>query len=73
MTDDELRAIIAERLARWTERLVSSHATPMVLVGIGHDANSGTVVVCALEDGAFSETRHLRALLRYAIDHLPNA
>jgi hypothetical protein len=42
--------ITKERLARWAVRLESQHATPLVLVGIGHDHVSGNLVVCLPED-----------------------
>ena len=51
MTREQVKAIITERLGRWAERLLESHATPVVLVAVGHDARSGQLVVCACEDG----------------------
>lgn len=50
MHSSQIRAINDERLGRWKERLVSEHATPMLLVGAGHDHNKGRVVICTLED-----------------------
>lgn len=43
-------AITRARLASWERRLAEEHATPAVLVGIGHDEAAGTVVVVAPED-----------------------
>ena len=71
MTAEELQALTEERLRRWTARLVAEHATPMVLVAVGHDHALGKIVICTLEDGPFSEARYLRGLLRYASEHLP--
>lgn len=50
MTSDEVREICNERLTRWRDHLVSKHATPMVLIGVGHDEAEGSVVMC-LPDG----------------------
>lgn len=49
MNDEEVRAICRERLALWTEHLVSDHATPILLIGVGHDKRSGEVVLCTTE------------------------
>jgi hypothetical protein len=70
MTPEEIQALTEERLRRWTARLVAEHATPMVLVAVGHDHASGKIVICALEDGPMSEDEAIRALLRYALHHL---
>ena len=45
----QIEQISKERLDRWVNFLVSEHATPVVLVGVGHDHKSGTVVLCAPE------------------------
>src|SRR5436309_5857950 len=50
LTADEIRAICEDRLARWTEKLVGEHATPVVLVGVGHDARKGMLVICAVDE-----------------------
>jgi hypothetical protein len=39
------------RLKAWAELLARARATPFVLVGIMHGAESGTPVVCTCEDG----------------------
>ena len=49
MTPEEIKAICVERLGRWTSRLTEHHATPMVLVGVGHDHKKGQVVVLTTE------------------------
>jgi len=45
----QIEAICAERLERWRERLVQEHATPFLLLGLGHDQKSGQVVVVTTE------------------------
>ena len=70
MTGCQLDDINKERLSRWRIRLLNSHATATVLVGIGHDRNSGQWVLCALEDGPTSENAALAAILRKAADML---
>ena len=50
MDNGEINAICDERLGRWTQRLVGEHATPVLLVGVGHDHKEGAVVLCTLED-----------------------
>jgi hypothetical protein len=50
MDTTEVRDICTQRFAGWTERLVASHATPVLLLGIGHDHNSGQLNVITMED-----------------------
>lgn len=50
MTRDQVAAINRDRLARWAEKLTREHATPVLLLGVGHDHTSGQVVLCTLED-----------------------
>ena len=50
MNSGEVKAICNERLGRWTDRLVGEHATPVLLVGVGHDYKKGALVLCTLED-----------------------
>jgi hypothetical protein len=42
--------ITKDRLDKWAQRLSESHATPMMLLGVGHDQHKGTLVVCTLEE-----------------------
>jgi hypothetical protein len=37
MTPHEQRQLIRERFARWTQQLVALQATPIILIGVGHD------------------------------------
>lgn len=50
MDTKQIRQINVERLGNWTHKMVSSHATPMLLIGVGHDHVSGKRVICTLED-----------------------
>jgi len=72
MTSREIRAIIraicAGRLAGWADRLVEEHATPAVLIGVGHGRVSGRLCLCVTEDG-FTDAQ-IAALLRCVADEL---
>lgn len=59
--------ITEERLARWKKRLSEAHATPVVLVAIGHDEHKGRPVICTTEDIKDSDLAHL---LLYAAKEL---
>ena len=61
--------ITDERLNRWKERLRESHATPLCLIGIGHDHNSGTPVVVTLEEEEMPLAT-LRLFLRIVLSKL---
>ena len=50
MDKKRIREICTERLDSWTNHLVSEHATPAMLIGVGHDHKSGRLVVCTTED-----------------------
>jgi hypothetical protein len=52
-------AITEERLARWKKRLAESHATPVALIGIGHDHVSRQRVLCTVEDIPLDQLREL--------------
>lgn len=49
MTSAEIQKIGAARLASWLKLLVEDHATPVLLVGVGHDAQVGVTSVCVPE------------------------
>lgn len=42
--------ITQERLKSWAKRLSEQHATPLLMLGMGHDANAGQLVVLTVED-----------------------
>lgn len=50
MTSGEVAAVTTERLKRWGERLTEAHATPALLVGVGHDHAGGQLHVVIPED-----------------------
>ena len=50
MDSEEIEAICSERLERWQKKLEGEHATPVLLMGVGHDHNKGKLVVCCTED-----------------------
>lgn len=68
MTRQQIVSITRERLDRWAERLAGEHATPAVLVGVGHDHREGNLVLCVTEDGP-SEAE-IAAFLRWAARQL---
>lgn len=41
--------ITSERLNEWRDRLREEHATPLVLLGVGHEHKSGQLVLCVPE------------------------
>ncbi|HEV8639400.1 MAG TPA: hypothetical protein VG370_34765 [Chloroflexota bacterium] len=63
-----VEAITRERLGRWARDCVRHHATPLVLVAVGHDERSGTVYVCRTEDGP--SDAEIGALLRRVAQEL---
>lgn len=67
MTPDDIKAICVQRLGSWTSRLTEQHATPMVLVGVGHDHKSGQVVVLTTEE---MSQQDIVAFLALAVHHL---
>lgn len=65
------KAINDERLGRWKIQLNRKHATPVLLLGIGHDHNSGNLTLLTTEDITDEE---LKLFLEYALkslSHLP--
>jgi len=69
VTTDELRAIVEDRLERWAARLVDGHATPLVLVGVGHDHARGQIVVVTLDEHEM-QAEVIAAFLLSAVDQL---
>jgi hypothetical protein len=64
-----VEAITNERLAKWIKHLGNEHATPLLLVGIGHDEKSGQVVICAVDEPE-TDPDFLKRILRFAIESL---
>lgn len=49
MDSQSVRQICQERLGIWTEDLVADHATPVLVLGIGHDHARGKMSLCVPE------------------------
>ena len=67
MTTTQCAAICETRLRSWRDILIRQHATPILLIGMGHDTHTGEVQMIAVEDLTHDE---LRALLCYAVREL---
>lgn len=65
-----VETITAERLARWSKRLSESHATPLLLLAVGHDHVSGQLVICTLEEPEISNSA-IRGYLEATLRALP--
>ena len=57
MNRQEVIDICDERLDRWKTALVFEHATPVLLLGVSHDHNSGKCVLCTTEEMSDSAIR----------------
>jgi hypothetical protein len=44
------KKITHERLGIWEKRMEESHATPVLLVGVGHDHVCGRLTLCTTTD-----------------------
>jgi len=61
----DVQAITIERLKDWGADCIRDHATPALLLAIGHDDRSGEVHVYVPDDPLFDK-RAIRELLRMA-------
>jgi len=43
------KGITEERLKSWKKKLAEANATPIILIGVGHDHKSGELVLCVPE------------------------
>lgn len=50
----QLGEITRSRLARWTDKLDLENATPVMLLGVGHDHKSGQLVICVPDEPQFN-------------------
>lgn len=66
MNKREIRKICRERLGKWTERMVEEHATPFILLGIGHDHKIGKRVICTVENEEMTTDRIIALILDMA-------
>lgn len=69
MTTDMIEKICRERIGGWVEKLVREHSTPLLLVGVGHDAKRGQITLCTLDE-PIADKQSLVATLRFAIKQL---
>ena len=60
-------SITKGRLKGWARRLAQEHATPIVLVGVGHDEKQGQLVVLTVED---MDDEMLAGSLAFALEQL---
>jgi len=61
--------ITKERLYNWMQKMKQSNATPILLVGIGHEQTSGQIVICTLDEPELRQET-IREFLRYALKQL---
>lgn len=61
--------IVDDRLHGWAKLLKQQDATPMILLGVGHNRNSGALVVLTVEDDEMDKATIL-GFLRGAIAKL---
>lgn len=54
MTQQEVAAVVEDRVTKWAKRLIEMHSTPFLLIGFGHDHRQGMAVTC-LEDGVTTQ------------------
>lgn len=47
----DAKKITVDRLKGWKKKLAESNATPIALVGVGHEQHRGKLVLCICEDG----------------------
>ncbi len=67
MTKEKIQDITTDRLARWAKKSIANHATPVIMVHVGHDHNSGQIGICTTED---MDNRTLKAFLQQVIRQL---
>jgi hypothetical protein len=59
-----IEAIVHTRLKSWANDLIELHATPVLLVGVGHDENKGQIQLCTCKEVT---NEQIRAILQAAI------
>ena len=55
MSPEQVAEVTAFRLSDWGRMLVAKHATPAVLIAVGHDHVSGDVTVLVPDDATMQE------------------
>ena len=64
MQRSQINKINVERLTGWKNKLNDQHATPVLLMGIGHDQNEGQMSICVTED---MDDTHILLFLKEAV------
>ena len=67
MNREKAKQVTRDRLHRWGAYLADNISTPVLLVGIGHGPEMGTVRLCATEDSTHAK---LEAFLLFALHKL---
>jgi hypothetical protein len=67
----DVAAIVHERLNDWGKDCIRDHATPALLLAIGHDHVSGEAHLYVPDDPAF-DNKMIRSLLMLALRELDN-
>lgn len=60
----DVKKITDERLTEWSKQLAAAHATPVLLMGVGHDHVSGQIHIVVTED---LSREQILAFLKYAV------
>ncbi len=60
----DVKRITDERLQSWSKQLINAHATPVLLLGVGHDHVSGQINVVVTEN---MTPVQIRAFLKQAL------
>ncbi|GAI89223.1 unnamed protein product [marine sediment metagenome] len=68
MDQDTIRNIGQERLSYWVNGLVSEHATPVLIIGVGHDMNNGDIHCWTVEDWELVGVKFVLKKLLNSID-----
>jgi len=68
MDQDTIRKIGQERLSSWLNGLVRDHSTPVLMIGVGHDMNSGDIHCWMVEDFEIEGVKFLLKKLLNSID-----
>lgn len=66
MDRTRVRSIVEERLTAWGVILVENHATPLVVIGVGHDHRSGEIQLCRPEGDLMADDELILLLERTA-------
>ncbi len=68
MSTEQIQKINSERLAGWSKKFSAAHATPVALIGVGHDHKAGEIHLCICENGPTNQ--EIAAFLRGAAAQL---